>query len=75
MDENSLVIIPSEYDILSDIDRFSTDKNNNNPSQSKKLTDHSDLKNIKNSKNPNETVLTQETVKIFSTMPRNLPFK
>jgi hypothetical protein len=75
MDENSLVIIPSEYDILNDIDRFSTDKNNNNPSQSTKLTDNSDLKNIKNSKNPNETVLTQETVKIFSTMPKNLPFK
>ena len=76
-DINTIVVIPSEFDILNEIDRFSTDSNNNNNNRlsSIKVADNSDLKSIKKSKNPNETVLTQETVKIFSSMPKNLPFK
>jgi hypothetical protein len=76
-------IIPSEKDILNAIDKFSTDNNNNKPTVSdSKLNDHqkpSSNNNNKKVQNPNETILTQETIKIFSSMHfdkfKNLPFK
>ena len=82
--------IPSEIDILNEIDRFSTDNNNNNNNNNNKsyllnkpenTNQQQQPANIiptnSNNKlqNPNETVLTQETVKIFSSIPKNLPFK
>ena len=86
MDDNSLTpqTIPSEIDILNEIENFSTDNNNNNSSssissQSAKLPIDYNVVDVKSTakklQNPNETVLTQETVKIFSLMPKNLPFK